>query len=192
MLTIDTSLLIYALGGVLGGVVLARIGAALTRRKVDTHREDTDHRIRALDAEMRILQKKAQEAELALERHREESDGLRKAVHTSTATLAERDSELKRLRHSLTEECGKTATLRHELSARVEETVRARARIKDAETELSVARAGSDQVLEQVQRLAAEREELTGRLRVLQAEASGRGAIPTSANVSRIRETKDR
>ena len=192
MLTIEASLLIYTLAGVVGGVVLARVASSLGSRKTDSRQEDTNHRLRALDAEMRILQRKAQEAELALERHREESDGLKKAVHSSTATLAERDAELKRLRHSLTEECTKTSELRHELTERVEETVRARARIRDAETELSVARAGSDQVLEQVQRLAAEREELTGRLRVLQAEAATRA--PSAASASRLpaRDPKDR
>ena len=64
-------------------------------------------------------------------------------------------------------------------------------RVKDAETELSVARAGSDAVLDQIQRLAAEREELTGRLRALQAEVTGR---PRGPKVTRLplRDPKDR
>ena len=110
---------------------------------------------------------------------------------TKSEALAERDQKIERLRESLHDECAKTQGLRHELTNRAEETIRASVRVKDAETELSVARAGSDAVLEQIQRLAAEREELTGRLRALQAEATSRGHKPKVTHLP-LRDPKDR
>lgn len=192
MLTLQEIILIFALIGVLGGWAMGRIGSWSSNRKFSAPRgEDTNHRIRALEADLRVAQRKAEEAELAVERNREETDAARKEIRAKADALAERDREVERLRESLTFECTKTQGLRHELTNRAEETIRAGVRVKDAETELCVARAGSDAVLDQIQRLAAEREELTGRLRALQAEVpSG----PRAPKVTRLplRDLKDR
>lgn len=190
MLTIQEIILVFALIGVLGGWAMGRIGAWFGGRKKGSRGSD-DHRIRGLEADLRVVQRKAEEAELALERHREESEAARKEILLKTEELAERDREIQRLRRSLSEECAKTQSLRHELTSRVEETIRASVRVKDAETELCVARAGSDAVLEQIQRLAAEREELTGRLRALQSEATSRSPRPKVAHLP-LRDPKDR
>ncbi len=176
MLTIQEIVLIFALIGVLGGWAMGRIGSWLSARKADGRTESVDHRIRALEADLRVAQRKAEEAELAIERNREETDALRAQAQAHAAVLAGKDGELEQLHKRLSDECAKTQNLRHELTNRAEETIRASVRVKEAETELSVARAGSDAVLEQIQRLAAEREELTGRLRALQAEVTARPA----------------
>lgn len=195
MLTIQEIILIFALIGVLGGWAMGRIGAWFGNRDKEGFKggggDGVQHRIRALEADMRVAQRKAEEAELALERHREETDTLRKDLQETAAKLSERDEEVRRLRQCLTDECGKTQSLRQELTNRAEETIRASVRVKDAETELSVARAGSDQVLDQIQRLAAEREELTGRLRALQAEVAGRPRQPKVTRLP-VRDPKDR
>lgn len=196
MLTIQEIILIFALIGVLGGWAMGRIGSWFGNRNKEEAKGgdgsgNVHHRIRALEADLRIAQRKAEEAELALERHREETDALRRDMEAKGTTLTEREEEIRRLRQSLSDECTKTQNLRQELTNRAEETIRASVRVKDAETELSVARAGSDQVLEQIQRLAAEREELTGRLRALQSEVAGR---PRQPKVTRLpfRDPKDR
>lgn len=176
MLTIQEIVLIFALIGVAGGWALGRVGSWITDRHAGRRPEDIDHRVRALEAELRVAQRKAEEAELAIERNREEVDALRTAAAASAANLAGKDEEIQRLGQRLASECNKTDQLRRELTDRAEETIRASVRAKEAETELSVMRAGSDAVLEQVHRLAAEREELTGRLRALQAERVGRPA----------------
>ena len=154
--------------------------------------DKAQHRIRALEADLRIAQRKAEEAELALERHREETDAVRQEL-AGDAEMRWRSatSEVARLRQSLSDECAKTQSLRLELTDRAEQTIRASVRVKDAETELSVARAGSDAVLDQIQRLAAEREELTGRLRALQAEVTVRIPLPKVTRLP-VRDPKDR
>jgi chromosome segregation ATPase len=179
MLTIQEIILIFALIGVLGGWALGRLGSRWASREANRP-GDSDHRIRALEAELRVAQRKAEETELTLERNREEIEAVRAEARAAADSCAERDGELQALRKRLADECAKTQTLRVELTERAEETIRASVRVKEAETELSVARAGSDAVLEEIRRLAAEREELTDRLRVLQAESNPRaGATVT-------------
>ena len=193
MLTIQEILLIFGVIGLLGGWAVGRVVSWLSNRRGTEPRagEGANHRIRALEADLRVAQRKAEEAELALERNREEAEALRSDLQARSRELAERDGELERMRHSLADECAKTQSLRQELTNRAEETIRAGVRVRDAETELSVARAGSDAVLEQIQRLAAEREELTGRLRALQAEVT---AVSRSPKVTRLplRDPKER
>ena len=190
MLTIQEIILIFAAIGVLGGWAVGRVVVRLAARgRGGLRSEEANHRIRALEADLRVAQRKAEEAELALERHREESEALRREMEAKGGDLEERNQEIERLRRSLADECAKTQALRGELVNRAEETIRASVRVKDAETELSVARAGSDAVADQIQRLAAEREELTGRLQQLQSELTSR-----SAKVTRLplRDPKER
>ena len=192
MLTLQEIILIFALIGVLGGWAMGRIGSWFSNRGAGASRaEDVNHRIHGLQADLRVAQRKAEEAELALERNREESEAVRRELPAKVAELAQRDEEIARLRASLNAECTKTQGLRHELTNRAEETIRAGVRVKDAETELSVALAGSDAVLDQIQRLAAEREELTGRLRALQAEVTSRTRGPKVTRLP-LRDPKDR
>lgn len=190
MLTIQELILVFALIGVLGGWAMGRIGSWFGYRK--GAQGNDQHSIRALEAALRIAQRKAEEAELALEQLREETEAIRRQFSNQSGNLSERDEEVLRLRQSLTDECLKTQGLRAELSHRAEETIRASVRVKDAETELSVARAGSDAVLDQIQKLAAEREELTGRLRALQTEADTRGAYLSKVTRLPLRDPKER
>lgn len=193
MLTIQEIVLVFALIGVLGGWAVGRIGAWLGNRRAPIGAADAGaaHRVRALEADLRVAQRKAEEAELALEKHREESDALKARLAEVEQQLADRDGDTQSLRQKLADECSKTQKLRQELTDRAEETIRASVRVKDAETELSVARAGSDAVMDQIQRLAAEREELTGRLRALQSELTTRGVVPKVTRLP-LRDPKDR
>ena len=136
-------------------------------------RATSEHRIRALDADLRVSQQAlkdiesehtAVKAELAT--MNEESRGLRK-------TLQRRDAQLVEAKKNINEECMKTAELRKELTGRAEETIRANVQIKNFETELGVIQAGSDVVAEQFRRLEAEHEDLTDRLQHLKGDMTG-------------------
>lgn len=188
MLTIQEIILIFVLIALLGGWAMGRIGAWMGARGAGAS-EDAHHRIRALEADLRVAQRKAEEAELVIERNREETEGLQAQAKADAEAIAERDRDLLQLQKRLSDECNKTNNLRLELTNRAEETIRASVRVKEAETELSVARAGSDAVLDQIRQLAAEREELTGRLKTLQAEAAGR---PSKVTRLPLREPPER
>jgi chromosome segregation ATPase len=130
-------------------------------------RADSEHVVRALEADLRIALKAVEDAqeELAdvkaeLRTVNEESDILQK-------TLVRRDAQLAEAKKDIAEECLKTVDLRKELSGRAEETIRAKVQIKNIETELDVVQAGSKVVADQFRRLEEEREDLTGRLRAL-------------------------
>lgn len=192
MLNNEELLLLGGLVGLFAGWVVGRIAAWLRNRRAGAHpTEELNRRIRSLEADLRVAQRKAEEAELALEKGREESDVLRRDLQARNERLAEHERDLQRLRMRLGEECSKTHNLRQELTAKAEETIRATVRVRDAENELSVARAGSDAVMEEVRRLAAEREQLTGRLRSLQAELTSVGQAPKVARLP-LRESKER
>ena len=184
MLTVQEMVLSFALIGVLGGWAMGRVGSWFGSRTSRSREEDLNHRIRALEADLRVAQRKADEATAQMEAQRQELETLRGQMQSESSAIRDRDQELKKLRHHLAEECNKTQSLRHELTSKAEETIRARARVKEVETELGVARAGSDAVLAEVQRLAAERAELTSRLQSLQADGGGRGK--SSATVTRL------
>jgi uncharacterized coiled-coil DUF342 family protein len=184
MLTVYEMILSFALIGVLGGWAMGRIGSWFGNRSSRTREEELNHRVRALEADLRVAQRKADEATAQAEQHRQELETLRGQMHTESSAIRERDEQLKKLRQELIDECTKTQGLRQELTSRAEETIRARAKVKEVETELGVARAGSDAVIEEVQRLAAERAELTGRLQTMQAELGGKGK--STATVTRL------
>lgn len=185
MSTVPEMLLSVGLIGVLGGWAIGRAGSWFGTRSSRSREEELNHRIRALEADLRIAQRKAEECAAQAEAQRQEIEALRSQMQSESSAIRDRDEQLRKLRQELAEECSKTQGLRHELTSRVEETIRARARVKEVETELSVARAGSDAVLAEVQRLAAERAELTQRLQALQTEVAAQGR-PPPASVTRL------
>lgn len=184
MLSVQEMALIAGLAGALCGWGLGRVGAWFGGRNARTREEDLNHRIRAVEADLRVAQRNAEETAAQAEQHRQELEALRAKVQNESSAIRERDGQLTKLRQALADECSKTQTLRHELTERVTETIHARARVKEVETELGVARAGSDAVAAEVKRLAAERADLTRRLEALQADAPSRPK-PT-ASVTRL------
>jgi len=185
MLSLQEILALVGVIGVLGGWGVARAASWLMARRASRRERDhVPHMVRSLEADLRVAQRRAEDAEAELARQREQAETFSKDLASRDEKLAEQEALLRRLRKSLTEECAKTQNLRHELSAKVEETIRATVRVRDAETELSVMRAGSEAVADEVKRLMAEREELTGRLGRTQAAASG--AARPAASVARL------
>jgi hypothetical protein len=65
----------------------------------------------------------------------------------------------------------KVNKLRRTLTDRAEETIRANAKARDSETELSVLKAGASAMYDEVDRLESEQKELTNRLQVLDEES---------------------
>jgi hypothetical protein len=74
------------------------------------------------------------------------------------ATLATRDAEVAGLRQSLQEEMAKIRELRQELTDQAQERLREQVSRKQAETELEVAQAGNEAVLDEFTRLQQEKE----------------------------------
>jgi chromosome segregation ATPase len=111
-----------------------------------TKRDPRDDRIRSLEAELRI-------AQTELGQVRESAEQLEKEVEAAQADIEKRDKVISHqqrrvdeLKNDLRDSVLKTRELRAELSNRAEESVRSEAKLREVETELSVAQASTDMI----------------------------------------------
>lgn len=166
--------LVLAAVAFLAGYVLAKLGTLIggrRRRKSPDEMTERDRRLRAVEAELRVAQRKLEEAEQARQSWQAERGELLAESENLRDEAATHEVQLQELRGELADECNKTQTLREELTSRAEESIRATVALRDMETELSLAQVGSEVVQDEIDRLAAEREELTGRLNALKGDA---------------------
>ncbi|MDJ0928293.1 MAG: hypothetical protein QNJ73_11680 [Gammaproteobacteria bacterium] len=164
--------LVLAAVSFVAGYILAKLGALLGRASVsEEDTSDKDRALRSAEAELRVAQKKIEEAEANFEAKNTEAGELRAELEELREEHNEFEEQTTSLRDQLRDECEKTQKLRTELSERAEAGIRTEVKLRDAETELSLAQAGSDAINDEIQRLAEEREELTNRLKTLQQQA---------------------
>jgi chromosome segregation ATPase len=143
METPDT--LLYVAGGAfLLGWLVAKISAALAGRIQARKRDPRDDRIRNLEAELRIAQsdsgkakEKGEEQEKTIEEEKDRSS--RRDI-----IISDLQEKITKLKSDLKDSVVKTRELRHELSHRAEENVRSEVKLREVETELSVAQASTD------------------------------------------------
>lgn len=131
--------LLTAGGAFLVGWVLARLGSFAKARARATKRDPRDNRIRSLDAELRIAQSGNEKFKSQLEDHKKDLAEARKALALKKDATGEQEAVIERLREDLKDSVKKTRELRAELTDRAEEAVRFEIRIRELETELSVA-----------------------------------------------------
>ena len=145
METPDT--LLYVAGGAfLLGWLVGKIGAYLGARFQSKKRDPRDHKIRNLDAELRIAQtnaKKSEEEAVALTGNLTEA---KERVERHEQMIVEQKQALAEMRSDLKSSVLKTRELRGELSNRAAESVKSEVKLRDVETELSVAQASTDMI----------------------------------------------
>jgi chromosome segregation ATPase len=143
---LDTpEILIYvAAGSFLLGWIVAKIAAYFGNKFKARDRDPRDARILSLDAELRVAQGNVKKAEAKLEEEL-------KALKEVQENVAERDQEIEnltdtvtKLKSDLKDSVIKTRELRTELQEKAAENIRSEVRLRDIETELSVARASTD------------------------------------------------
>ncbi len=131
--------LLTAGGAFVVGWVLAKLGSFAKARARAAKRDPRDDRIRSLDAELRIAQSGNEKLKSQLEDHKKDLAEARKAVATKKDAAGEQEAAMERLREDLKDSVKKTRELRAELTDRAEEAVRLEIRVRELETELSVA-----------------------------------------------------
>lgn len=130
---------VFVLGWVLSSIS-SRLGARYRVRK----RDPRDDRIRSLEAELRIAQSENAKT------HVKSSDLEDKLKETSIGierrdnVITEQQRKLDDIKQDLKESVIKTRELRAELADRASENVHAEAKIREVQTELSVAQASRD------------------------------------------------
>ena len=177
MFNISEMPIILGVVGFLAALLSMRVGIAIAGRLSGKGRNAADagsvdgeqgHTLRSLEAELRVARKKSEMAEQSLDEAHEEVTELRAEIERLQNQLAKKDEELEKAEQTLKDEIAKTVALRHRLTDQAEETIRARVKARDIETELSIRQAGSNLDDDALEQIAAEHEELTGRLQALQ------------------------
>ena len=128
------------------GWFVGKIGAYFGNKIQARNRDPRDDRLRSMNAELRIAQTDAGKAKTELE---EQSKSLKEEEHTVVTRdklIVEQGDTIIRLKSDLKESVIKTRELRAELSDRATENIKSEVRLRDVETELSVAQASTDMI----------------------------------------------
>ncbi len=138
--------MLIAGGAFLLGWIMAKIGAALSRRFKAGERDPRDDRIRSMGAELRIAQGEVKKLKTALEEQEKEVAKIQKFVEGKNEEALKRTGVIEKLTNDLKESVQKTRELRTELTDRATENIKSEVKLREVETELSVAQASSDMI----------------------------------------------
>ena len=145
METPDT--LMYVAGGAfLLGWLVGKIGAYLGAQFRSRKRDARDDRIRNLDAELRIAQSEAEKAKEDVIRLTDELTEEKERIERRELVIVTQKQSIEETRADLRDSVKKTRELRGELSNRAAENVKSEVKLREVETELSVAQASTDMI----------------------------------------------
>jgi hypothetical protein len=139
--------LLYVAGGAfLLGWFVGKIGAYFGNKIQARNRDPRDDRLRSMGAELRIAQTDAGKAKAEVEEQSKSLVEERDTVAVRDKFIVEQGDTIIRLKSDLKESVIKTRELRAELTDRAAESVKSEVRLRDVETELSVAQASTDMI----------------------------------------------
>jgi septal ring factor EnvC (AmiA/AmiB activator) len=128
------------------GWILATIASNLGARYRARKRDPRDDRIRSLEAELRIAQSESLDSRTDLEKLEDQLKETTIGLERRDNVISEQQSKLEAVSSDLKGSVLKTRQLRTELADRATESVHAEAKIREVETELSVAQASTDMI----------------------------------------------
>lgn len=135
-----------AAGAFLLGWILSAINSGMGSRYRDRKRDPRDDRIRQLEAELRIAQSNSTDARTNIEKLEDELKETTVGLERRDNVITEQQTKIERVSIDLKDSVIKTRELRSELTERATENVHAEAKIREVETELSVAQASTDMI----------------------------------------------
>jgi len=141
---LPNELILLAGGGFLLGWILATISSNLSARYRAKKRDARDDRIRSLEAELRIAKAESGDARTELEKLEEALKDTTVGLERRDNVISEQQAKIEKVSKDLKDSVMKTRELRAELAERATENVHAEAKIREVETELSVAQASTD------------------------------------------------
>jgi len=155
------NLILMTVGAFLLGWILSAISSRMGSGHRAKKRDPRDDRIRQLDAELRITQTELASSREAVEKLEEEVETANEGVEKRDSVIVQQQGRIEELKKDLKESVIKTRELRHELSDRATENVKSEVKLREVETELSVAQASTDLIATGVldYSLAVEKEE---------------------------------
>jgi chromosome segregation ATPase len=139
-------LILYTAGAFLLGWLLSSVSSRMSARHRATRRDPRDDRIRELEAELRIAQGNSEKSQSELQRLEDELKETVVGIERRDSVITEQQSKIEKVHGDLKDSVLKTRELRAELAARATENIHAEAKIREVETELSVAQASTDMI----------------------------------------------
>lgn len=138
------TLLLITVGCFVFGWIVAKIGSYFGAGSKNKKRDPRDDRIRSLEADLRVAHSSVEKIRAQLEERGKELTETQKLVKVKDESFGELEDTIVRLREDLRDSVKKTRELRAELTERAAENVRSEVKLREVETELSVARASTD------------------------------------------------
>ncbi|MBL8200061.1 MAG: hypothetical protein JNK40_03735 [Chromatiales bacterium] len=175
-----------AVAGFAAGAMLSRLLGSFANRPMGKRADDLHHRIRGLEADLRVAQRTADQVRTEREALAAELASTAAELPALRDKLAGNEELIRKLKAEVQFECGKTARLRQELADRAEEMVRTHVQLRDVQNELGVTQVGSDVVMDQITRLERERDDLNTLVDALRKEMAGRPRNPLRLGASPV------
>lgn len=141
---IPQPLLSITVGAFILGWIVAKVGSYLSARFRSDRRDPRDNRIRSLEADLRVAHSNVDKIRAQLDERGKELSETQKLVQTRDASFGDLEGTMAQLRKDLKDSVKKTRELRAELTERATENVRSEVKLREVETELSVAQASTD------------------------------------------------
>ncbi len=133
-------------GAFLLGYLLAKIGAAMSRRGKSTDRDPRDDRIRSMEADLRVAQSQTERFKVTLEEQEQEVAKAQNLIEEKDEESLKKTGVIEKLNVDLKDSIKKTRELRSELTDRATENVKSEVKLREVETELEVAQASSEMI----------------------------------------------
>lgn len=138
------NLIAMTLGAFVLGWLLSSISSSLGSRFKATRRDARDDRIRSLEADLRVARTDSEHSRGDCARLEEELKETVIGIERRDNVITEQQAKVESVSRDLKESVLKTRELRAELTERATENVHAEVKIREVETELSVAQASQD------------------------------------------------
>lgn len=145
-LELPQNLIFSAIGAFVVGWVIASIYSRLGAKKRALARDPRDDRIRSLEAELRISRSQSETSKSDAEAFEEQLKETTIGIERRDDVISKQQTKLNKVSTDLKDSVLKTRELRTELTDRATENVHAEAKIREVETELSVAQASTDMI----------------------------------------------
>lgn len=130
------------------GVIVAKIPSIVGKRGGEGRREvdPRDSNIRSLEAELRIARSELEKVQETLEERETELAEARQQNSHADAHAKKQDDIIQSLRKDLKDSVRKTHELRSELTNRATENIKSEVKLRETQTELSIAQASHDMI----------------------------------------------
>ncbi len=135
---------LLAVGAFVVGWVLSMINSAISQRQKARKRDARDDRIRSLEAELRVAQSDAEKARETLSDVEKQLDDTLDGIEKRDNVISHQQEKMDVLKKDLKDSVKKTRELRAELTNRATENVKSEVKLREVETELSIAQASTD------------------------------------------------